>query len=377
MIVFTFHRYAAIAILFAAAFSSADTILAQERTVAGISDQIDNIAAEAIATNSLPGMIAAICDENGLLGVGVAGVRKIGNDTEITRSDLVHLGSCTKAMTSTMLATLVADGHLRWESTLIEVFPELADSLHPDYHAVTLWQLVSHRSGMPENATNWWTFADKDIVVRRLEIMKVNLATAPTNARGTYQYSNLGYMVAGCMAERVTGKPWETLMRERLFMPLGMISAGFGAPGTPEEIDQPWGHRQVDGTWMPKQFDNAEALGPAGRVHCTMADWAKFIATILPGSETSLLDRSQLDRLTDPTGDYAAGWGTVRRSWAEGKALHHNGSNTMWFATVWVAPNLNRAYMVATNSSDEHSNAVCDKVIQKLIALDRTPIGPE
>lgn len=49
---------------------------------------------------------------------------------------------------------------------------------------------------------------------------------------GNFVYSNLGYMVAGAMAEKKTGKSWEALMQEKLFKPLGMTSAGFGFPGT-------------------------------------------------------------------------------------------------------------------------------------------------
>jgi CubicO group peptidase (beta-lactamase class C family) len=58
----------------------------------------------------------------------------------------------------------------------------------------------------------------------------------------TYAYSNVGYALAGLMAEQVCGKSWESLMQKRLFDPLGMASAGFGTPGIGEAVTQPWGH---------------------------------------------------------------------------------------------------------------------------------------
>jgi CubicO group peptidase (beta-lactamase class C family) len=59
---------------------------------------------------------------------------------------------------------------------------------------------------------------------------------------GDYYYSNIGYAIAGFMAERITGQTWETQMKSKIFEPLGMSSAGFGPPGGNNQIDQPWGH---------------------------------------------------------------------------------------------------------------------------------------
>jgi len=333
--------------------------------------EIRALLAKVVAKEKIPGMVAAIADTKGIVAIGSAGIRKAGSDSRMVDGDLVHIGSCTKAMTCLMLATLVADGTLTWETKLIEVFPELKDEVHSDYHQATLWQLVSHRAGVTANASDWWVHRRKEIRQRRLAILKENLKEAAEVEPGEFHYSNLGYMIAGCMAEKRCGATWEALMNNRVFKPLGMTRAGFGPPGNPQQVDQPWGHVKSDGKWQPKHFDNAEALGPAGRVHCTLADWAKFVALQMPGSK-KLLARLHLDKLIEPNeGDYAGGWIVVQRPWAKGLALTHSGSNTMWYATVWVAPKLNRAYLVATNSSGENSHSICDNVIATLIGIDR------
>ena len=59
------------------------------------------------------------------------------------------------------------------------------------------------------------------------------------------------------MLEKIAGKPWEDLITEKLFKPLHMDSAGFGAPGTIGKVDQPWGHTQ---TSLPVQIDNPPAF---------------------------------------------------------------------------------------------------------------------
>ena len=132
---------------------------------------------------------------------------------------------------------------LSWDSTIKQVLPELSKKIHTDYHDVTLSQLAMHYGGLPANARNWWLNGGDDITQRRELIAADSLATAPKHKPGTkYLYSNLGYMIAGLMAARTTGKSWEQLVREEVFEPLNLKSAGFGPPGTKGGVDQPWGH---------------------------------------------------------------------------------------------------------------------------------------
>ncbi len=335
------------------------------------SEAICQELSEIVADKKAPGMIAAIISGEGVSAIGSAGVRKVGSDIAITGNDLVHLGSCTKAMTSTMLATLVSEGKLSWDMKLIEVIPELEKSIHPDYNNITLWQLLTHRAGIPANPVDWDAHNQLEIKARRLAILKDNLGTPSSIKPGEFKYSNFGYMIAACMAEKITGLSWESLMRQRLFDPLGMSSAGFGEPDTGKSLGQPWGHTKSLGKWEPSNSYDAEVIGPAGEIHCTIEDWAKFISLQLDG-KNSILDSNYLQKLTEPVGFYAGGWGiTEDLEWAKGKVLTHNGSNGIWYATVVVAPKIDRAYVVVTNSRDfSGTSDMCANMITKLIKLD-------
>ena len=304
-----------------------------------------------------PGLLAAVIDEEGVRAIGAAGVRKRGSPEKFTVNDLVHVGSNTKAMTSTMLAVLVEDGVFPrgWKTTIVDVFPELLGEIDPDYHAVDLFRLVRMTGGIRPNAADWWAYQDQpDIIERRYAILRDNLMEPPAGPMGEFLYSNLGYMIAGAMAERRTGESWEVLMEEHLFAPLGITTAGFGPPSTPGAVDQPWGHYWSElGILTPIQFDNPEALGPAGTVHISIADWAKFIALWFPNQTPAILDRASLNELLVPdSGDYAAGWYVLQREWAGRIALHHAGSNTVWRTILWIAPDRGIAYIAAANASD-------------------------
>jgi len=347
------------------------TIYSQINPESNESKAIHKALSEIVNDGKAPGMIAAIISSDGVISIASAGVRKAGSGIAFTTNDLVHLGSCTKAMTSTMIATLVAEGKLDWDTRLLDVIPELKGIIHSDYYNITLWQLLTHRAGLPKNAMDWDAHKRKEIKERRLALLKDNLQEPAAYKCGEFHYSNYGYMIAACMAEKITGLSWETLMKKRLFEPLGMTTAGYGAPGTPKQIDQPWGHEKTWYwyKWISDQSDNPEALGPAGMVHCNIEDWAKFLSLQLT-DENPILERQYLNKLIEPDGYYAGGWAVVEQPWTKGVILVHNGSNGVWYAEVAVAPELDRAFVVATNSRDFGVTAdICKNMMNKLILM--------
>lgn len=336
-----------------------------------------------------PGLIAGVVGPQGLASVGAVGVRKLGSPEPLLVTDKIHLGSDTKAMTATRLAMLVEEGKLAWTATLGEVFADLKPRLHTDFAGVTLEQLLTHRSGLPANA-DYRKFTSGSLVEQREALTRDVLAQRPQHPPGTkFLYSNVGYIVAGHVAERVTGQSWETLMTEGLFNPLAMSSAGFGAPGTIGQVDQPWGHLSLLGISVPRQDDNPALLGPAGTVHCSLADWAKFVSLHLRAGRGDPIGRGRehAERVhgsrlrgqvllrpemfktlhTPPPGErYAFGWGIAERPYITGPLLMHSGSNTMWLATVAISPRHNIAFLVAANSADDAAHQACDAALAAL-----------
>ena len=108
-----------------------------------IAGEIDVASAlEAIRSkHKLPAIAAAVADDERIIASAAIGVRRLGESTSVELQDRFHIGSCTKAMTATMIATLVEAGEMRWETTIAELFPELKAEIHEEYAGVTLEQL--------------------------------------------------------------------------------------------------------------------------------------------------------------------------------------------------------------------------------------------
>ncbi|MGO8796420.1 MAG: serine hydrolase domain-containing protein [Candidatus Sulfotelmatobacter sp.] len=335
----------------------------------------------------LPALAGAIVTSRGLFAVGAVGVRKYGTTTPVTVDDQFHLGSDTKAMTATMLATLVEEGKITWGTTIADVFPEFAGKMNPAYRTVTLDQLLAHRAGFTDAS---WPVGKSlrdmyrlpgDPHEQRLAYVSMVLSEAPVSTPGTaFLYSNRSYAVAGAMAEKVANDSWESLMQKRLFDPLGMSTCGFGAMGSYDGtnaalIDQPWQHIVVGNTHNPiapgPEADNAPVIGPAGTVHCSIVDWGEFVAAHLRGEkgEAGILKPDTFKRLhTAPFGgDYAYGWLVVNRGWAGGRAFNHAGSNTQNYAIVWMAPLKDFAALIMTNQAGGDTFKACDDSAATLI----------
>lgn len=347
----------------------------------------------------VPALAAGIIRSNAVLAIAATGHRKQGIDVPATTDDLWHVGSLTKSMTATALAVLVAEGKLRWDSSLGEVFPEAAPRMHPDWRKVTLSQLLRHRGGAPDHEwlqreglwSRIWDHPGTPLR-QRVDWMESVVSRPPAIEPGSrYVYSNTGYVLAGRMLEQVSGETWETWIRKRVFLPLGMDSAGFGVPARPRHIDQPWGHRWKAGVPEPvppgTDADNPSGLGPAGTVHVTLGDLLRYgafhadagrrLAEGTPGGGR-LLGPSVFKALHEaPEGETDAyGWRVVRRDWGGGTVLTHTGSNTQWFAVLWVAPTMDLAVAAVTNvgdNDDRSASRATDEAVAWLIRRNPLP----
>jgi CubicO group peptidase (beta-lactamase class C family)/dienelactone hydrolase len=342
---------------------------------------LEDLLAPICEKHKVPGLVAGIVEGHGLSVAATVGVRKSGSPEPMTVNDKLHLGSNTKSMTATRIGQLVEEGKLSWQSTVGEVFTHLKPEMHAEIQGITLSHLLTHRSGLPAN-TSYSSAGEGSLAQQREALVKSVLSKPPVHPPGSkFLYSNVGYIVGGHMAEQVTGKPWEELMTAGLFEPLKMTSAGFGAPGTKDQTDQPWGHSSFFGIPLPQQKDNPPVLGPAGTVHCSLEDWSKYLALHLQAArgQARLLKAETFQKLQTPAPDeeYAMGWIATELPWADGLVLAHNGSNTMWFAEAWIAPKKNVAYVAAANMGMPAGEAACDAAIAALIGFHDKTAAPE
>jgi len=340
---------------------------------------LSGIIAPLLQKSRLPALGAAVVTSEGLEAIGAIGVRSSTGTEKVTIDDQWHIGSCTKAMTATLVARLIDQGVLGWETTIGAVF---GSTIHPSWKDVPIAWLLSHRSGAPLNFSEelWQEMVARGGSPReqRRFFVEEGLRIAPPTRPNTETvYSNSGFLVVGAMIEVLAGSPWEDLMRREVFEPLGMTRTGFGAPGTPGQLDQPLGHTRGSEGWSPVALgpnaDNPAATGPAGTIHTTLIDWARFVAAHLRGErgDQRYLKPATWQRLHAPGGSdwgYSPGWVVTEQEWAGGRLLRHLGSNNFWVAEASLAPRKDFAVLIVTNVGDDAAEAPFKDLLAALIA---------
>jgi CubicO group peptidase (beta-lactamase class C family) len=335
------------------------------------------------------GMGAIIIRNGEVLAISTDGERATGSGVDIAIDDKWHLGSISKSMTATALARLVESGQLRWDLRLDGVFPA-TDELHPEWRSVTFAQLLSHTSGAQRDLSMLATLHDPEegkarTKERENQVLKI-LRKAPQSLPASqYAYSNVGYTIAGVVAEKVTGRSWEALMREELFQPLSITSGGFGAPSASKAgVDQPSGHDHILGrTTVANADDELSSLtGPAGSVHMSLRDLMTYADNHLQGARghDGIITASSYQLLHTPVANnYAYGWNvSTEVSWSSSPVVWHAGSNGMWCAVLALFPESNAAVAVTTNDCNDRNNtfdAIWQVIERSVIALQESEIA--
>lgn len=309
----------------------------------------------------LVGLGAMIMQDGEILASAVAGERKHRSGVLLTDKDKWHIGSITKSFTATMIARLVERGELTWDTTIGEVYPD-AKGISEGWHQVTIEQLLTHTSGASNDFSPTFAYLFRRpaegparMAAREGLILKFLKDEPEAPAGSRFFYSNTGVLIAGTMAEKITGIPWEQLIRNEIFIPLDIHSAGFGSPQDQESpLEQPRGHKSFLGFIVSVDNDaNLPILAPAGGIHISLADLLVYANDHLQGEsgQGKLLKRETYLRLHTPILEsYAYGWiVNPHTDWADGTVIWHNGSNGTWYAHLAILPNSNTIIAITSN----------------------------
>jgi CubicO group peptidase (beta-lactamase class C family) len=319
---------------------------------------LEPILSSAMAGTNTPALAMLVMRDGKIESEAVRGLRRNDRNDPARIGDMWHLGSDGKPMTTAMIARLVDRGILKWTTPLSEMLPDLAQQMRPEYRAVTLLELLSHRSGLPHDVGDLNVilrpyFTDKrSLPQQRYAYVSEALSQAPVVPPGTkFSYSNTGFVVAAVIAERATGLSYEDLMHREIFGPLGMSTAGFGIP--PKGQPRPHYH----GAPVTRIEDTTPLMfAPAGNIHMSLHDWAVFCLDQMAGfhGRGNLLSPASYRLMQTPIAPgepVALGWGMFDSlGGRKGPVLEHNGSDGTWYAVVALFPEVQNGILVATNS---------------------------
>lgn len=315
----------------------------------------------------VPAVAAAIVDADGIIESAVSGVRRRDATDEVTISDAWHIGSCAKTMTAVLWARLVENDLARWDMPLAEALGCTRGHVHADWADQTVDDALRWHAGVLPNLTpSAMRQARADS--RPLEDQRLDIAAgvmaSPPRRPGRLAYSNLSYMLVATAVDRLASMPFERALDVYVHQPLGISTAGLGAParvlghgprirfgpvralpGAPVEASHP-------------NSDNPSVMSAAGTVHIGIEDWARFVDVFLENgtagpqnSESPFLRPETIEHLLTPVAaghtSAAMGWMPADRIAAHSYAMQ--GSNTLWSAVAGLDSDRSRGVVVVAN----------------------------
>lgn len=327
------------------------------------------------SSNGFPAVSVTIVNQDKVESV-VTGTREVNTAKTLLGTDLFQLGSLTKAATATMIARLVEQKKIRWDSSISDIFPAWRTQIRPEYLSVTVEQLLRHRSGLSREVNNDTIQKALPLLTGNLQADRHNLAVlvlqqAPDYTPNTkMQYSNIGYALAGLMAETAAGDSYENLMQKEVFGPLA-IQGRFGFPEDAGVANNA-GHTLVAGSWKvtPPVVDPNYAyfINAAGGMNLSMADYGVFLREHLRGlqGQSTYLSQANFQLMHTPVDDYGMGW-VVANVPNIGIVNYHNGTEQTYYAVNWLIPGKNVAVAVSCNCYDAGTTSKLDDFAESLV----------
>jgi CubicO group peptidase (beta-lactamase class C family) len=316
----------------------------------------------------IPELAYAVVSADSVYEMQTLGYKRINSNTKAEINDRFRIGSNTKAITGFIAAMLVHEGKISWQTQFFDLFPELKKGSNRAHYKLTLQQLLTFRTRLysytytyPRPTQGQFTGNEQE---QRYQFTKWFLQQPLAASDDSINFSNLGYVVAGLMMEKVSGKSYKELVLE-----LGTrldINFGFGQPNTSDKL-QPWGHNENLEPEPPGDNYKLGWLLPAGNINVNLPDYAKFIQLQLRGlqGKSELLTQSEFNFLHYGTSRWAAGW--LWNQDEQGYTVSYNVGNPGTFLSkVYVYKEHDRAYIMLSHLQSEQADEGLDLLYTEL-----------
>ncbi|MER7850744.1 serine hydrolase [Kitasatospora sp. NPDC096077] len=323
--------------------------------------RIDGYVQDAMARTGVPGVALAIVYQDKVIHAKGFGVRELGKPEQVDPDTVFQLASVSKPISSTVVAGAVGGKVAKWDDPVTAHDPgfALADP-YVSAH-VTIADLFSHRSGLPDHAGDLL----EDLGYQRDYILQ-HLRDQPlTPFRASYAYTNYGLTEAAVAVAEAKGVAWEDLAADVLYKPLGMGSTSSRRADYDKAANKAAPHVKTDGGWQVSTTENADSQSPAGGVSSTVQDLARWMRLQLadgtfegrPVIDPAALNETRTPHYTStparaPAGTasfYGLGWNVGSDSRGRLRLNHSGGFELGAATTVTLLPSEQLGIVVLTN----------------------------
>lgn len=329
--------------------------------------QIHNSAIDSLQkTYQIPAIGYAVVTSDSVLELKVCGKSNIIINSAVALNSRFHIGSNTKAITSLIASDLVNQGLLKWGTPLFEVFPELIGE--DAQKSIKLSALLNFNAALAPFSYN--TIIPKSTIIKgndyeqRYQLAKYLLQQKPVVSDNGLYLTNTGYILAGLMLEKVSGKEYKELVQD-----LGTklnINFQFGSP-TLRNKKQTYGHNE---NHKPILQENPKLnwLLTSGNINVSLPEYSHLIQNYLLAfkGKSKLLLKEQAKLLFSDSLHFSFGWFKEVDSTTNNHIFYNFGNANGFMSSVQILKEKGIAFVVFANTSSEKAEEGINKIIEKL-----------
>jgi len=244
-----------------------------------ITDSLQSYIIRAMTNWRIPGAAVCIVKDGKVVWMKSYGVKELGLTDNVDENTLFMIGSNTKAFTATALAMLQAQGKLSLDDKITKYIPTFKLDNKPAGDMTTIRDLLCHRIGF-DTFQGDFTFYNTNLS-RKDIIDKMSLVKATYPFRAKWGYTNSAFLTAGEIITPVTGRSWESYIKDYIFAPLGMGNSLALSKNMPTALNRTVPHTIVDGRLTAIPYDQIDGLAPAGSISSSINDLSKWVLCLL------------------------------------------------------------------------------------------------
>jgi len=320
---------------------------------------------------NVPGLVYAVFSSDKLIDTGCVGNKKLKTKDPVRWSNRFQIGTATSVFNYFIATRMVKEGKISWNSTIVQIFPQLDGKIMKIYNRITLRQLLSQRAGLPEFMEQ---SGYKEIhsmpgtpEQQRLAFITSMLKRKPKlilDSITDASYSLAGMVVAAAMLEKAGKKSWEKLVDEYVSKPL-KLDIQFGFPAA-KDSTQPWGHWDNYYNLTSHREDYwgqfFTPIAPGGNININMPDYISFVQQYLLAlqKQKSLIDSDVTKSLLFSQPFYSIGWANLK--WNQFNIAFMNGRAPLYSSYIELIPEKNIGILVLCNSGTSDGRSVTMKI---------------
>lgn len=324
----------------------------------GVETKLRAAFVELAEEESIPGVAYAVVDSEGIVEAGGIGFADVANEVPVTADTLFHIGSAHKAINVLLVATLVDDETIEWDTAIVEIVPDYAFD-----ESLTVRHLLTMTGGIPADAEDDLPVGAVDQAALA-DVVFESVESADTLAEpgAVFDYSNISASVAGYAAVLAdqpesanVHQDYLELVEDRVLGPLGMddsflLASEAIASGLLSRTYELEGGVAV---LLESEDTDDDLLAPSGALKSSANDMARFLQVLLADGVapdgSSVVSSASIETMWEPALEgYAMGWevGSVD----DVPYLAHEGSFDGFLSLIMVAPDLDLGLVVLTNA---------------------------